>query len=294
MKQSWTRRQFVGAALSSSGVAAVSRLPLAWAEDKQTPQEEAPKRVRIALISDTHTTRGVKEEQPKHKARFERVIAAVNAFVPDWVLHGGDLTEGSRSEEIDDFKEQIGGLKAPLDWVYGNHDVGAKRVEGMKSGLSQERLERIETALGASFWEKSRAGLRVVGINTSLFNSGLARENEQWEFLEKALSPGGSRTVLLLHYPPFIKQMDEAEDPYWNIAPQPRARLLDLVTKGDVKAMLSGHLHRPLSLQSGGVPLVVGMPVSFGLPRDKQPVGWTEIILEPDGKLTKEWRTVEG
>lgn len=261
---------------------------LTWAQQKTVPQ-----RVKIALICDTHTTRGVQNEQPQHKARLEKVIAAVNDFAPYWILHGGDLTEGAKAEEVEDFKVQMSSLKAPVDWVYGNHDVGAKRVEGMKSGLSQGRLERIEAALGPSFWEKSRGGVRVVGVNTSLFNSGLAREAEQWEFLEKVLVPRPERTLLLLHYPPFIKSVDEAEDPYWNLAPEPRARLLALVARAGVKAMLSGHLHRPLALQAGEIPLVVGIPVCFGLPRDKQPVGWTEIIIEPDGSLTKQWRTVD-
>jgi hypothetical protein len=93
-----------------------------------------------------------------------------------------------------------------------------------------------------------------------------------------------------LHYPPFFKTPDEAEDPYWNLAPAPRERLLDLVKKGGVKAMLSGHLHYPLNLQFGSTPLIVGPAVSFGLPRGKQSVGWVEITIAPDGKLSSELR----
>lgn len=186
-------------------------------------------------------------------------------------------------------------MRAPLDWVFGNHDVGAKRVEGQKSGLTPERLERIEAALGASFWEKTRAGVRVVAVNTSLFNSGLAREAEQWEFLKTALSaPAAVPTLFLGHYPPFIASPDEAESPYWNLAPQPRARLLTLLEKGGVKAMLSGHLHRPLKLRHGNIPLIVGPAVSFGLPRATQPVGWTQITISSAGEFAFQWHAVAG
>jgi 3',5'-cyclic AMP phosphodiesterase CpdA len=284
-----TRREFVTAALTTVGAAAMPRL--VWA---QKTEKVATKPIRIALICDTHTTRGIQNDQPQHKARFDRVIAAVNASKPDWILHGGDLTEGAKPEEIEDFKEQVRALKAPMDWVYGNHDVGAKRVEGQKSGLSMQRVERIETTLGPSFWEKTRGGLRVVAANTSLFNSGLTRETEQWEFLENALhAPASTPTLFLGHYPPFIEKPEELEDPYWNIAPQPRTRLLALMKRGGVKAMLSGHLHRPLKLQYEGVPLVVGPAVSFGLPRESQIIGWTEINITGQGEFTAEWRAVE-
>lgn len=284
MNQPWTRRQFVTAALASSGAAV-----LASRMNRTFAAETAP--IRLALICDTHTTRGTTEDQPEYKPHFERVIAEVNAARPDWVLHGGDLTQSAKPEEITDFQEQARALQAPLDWVYGNHDVGAKHTDGGKGGITEARLERIEKAFGPSFWEKTRSGIRVVAINTSLINSGFAREAEQWEFLEGAFrAPADKPTLLLLHYPPFTKTPDEAEDPYWNLAPTPRERLLDLVKKGGVKAMLSGHLHYPLNVQYGDIPLVVGPAVSFGLPRAKQPVGWVEITIGPNGKFESELR----
>lgn len=247
-------------------------------------QPEIPGTVRIALITDTHTTRGVQNEQPLYKARFEQVIATVNERRPAWVLHGGDLTEDAAAEEIEDFKAQSAAIKAPLDWVYGNHDVGSKLLEASQDGITGERLARMETALGPAFWEKKHAGLRVIGLCASLINSGLPREAEQWAFLENALAaPSPEPTILLTHYPPFFRSADEPEDPYWNLAPEPRARLLQLAKQGGVKAILAGHLHYPLNLQFEGVPLIVSPPVSFGLPPETQPEGWTEITIAKDG-----------
>lgn len=302
MSENWTRRRLIGAALASTGLIAAARFNLASAAEKTAlaPIADAPARqvaaqgvIRIAFICDTHTTRGIKNGQPLFKPHFEKVITAVNASRPNWILHGGDLTESAKPEEIEDFKAQITGLQAPLDWVYGNHDVGAKRTDGSKGGITEARLNRIEASLGPSFWEKSRGGARVVAINTSLINSGLEREAQQWAFLESALAaPSAIPTLLLLHYPPFVKTAGELEDPYWNLAPQPRARLLQLVEKGGVRAMLAGHLHYPLQLQYAAVPLIVGPAVSFGLPRDKQPVGWTEITIAAGHQITSEIKYV--
>src|SRR6185436_8444874 len=76
---------------------------------------------RIALVSDTHCTRGDKDEQPRYHARLDKVMAAANAAQVDLVLIAGDLTEDGKPEQVNDFKDQIGGFKAPVWFVPGNH-----------------------------------------------------------------------------------------------------------------------------------------------------------------------------
>ena len=82
------------------------------------------------------------------------------------MLIAGDLTQSGKPEEIADFRELVSGFQAPVAWVYDNHDVGAKisGKEDAKGEINATRLERIETALGPSFWQKERAGLQVVGV----------------------------------------------------------------------------------------------------------------------------------
>lgn len=272
--------------------------------------QPAPAGVRIALVTDTHTTRGTGKDQPLYRGRLDKVIADVNAKGVAWVLIAGDLTQGGRDEELADFQAQIKGFHAPVSCVFGNHDVGAKSKEGTKEGVTAERVERFEAAMGPSFWAEERAGVRVVGITASLLGSGLKREAEQWDFLEKTLAPRPAPqatlvasaprttgaapvpTLLLTHYPLFLKAFDEPGDDYWNIEPAPRARLLDLLQKGDVKAVLSGHLHRPLQNDYRGVRFVTSLPVSFGLPRDHQPEGWTLITVSARGEINAETQTI--
>jgi 3',5'-cyclic AMP phosphodiesterase CpdA len=290
VNQFTTRRRFITSALTSAGALALTR----FASAQLLSNSATPKPIKIAFITDTHTTRGLKADQVKYAIYLKQIIAEINAAKPDWVLHGGDLTESASSEEISDFLEQIKALDAPIDWVYGNRDVGRKRVVGHFDAPDTAQIERIEAALGASFWEKTRAGVRVIGVNTSLFGSGLPLEAAQWDFLEAALQkPSATPTLYLGHYPAFIKTSAEEESPYWNLAPAPRARLLSLLEKGGVKAMLSGHIHRPLKLSYNDISFLVGPAVSYGLPRKTQQVGWTELTITPQGQIHSALRYIE-
>jgi hypothetical protein len=102
--------------------------------------------------------------------------------------------------------------------------------------------------------------------------------------------------LLLTHYPLYLKTPDEPGDPYWNVEPEPRARLLALLAKTDnLRAVLSGHLHRGLTNRGEGssVPgalLYTSPPVSFGLPRGHQPEGWSLITISRTGEVSAAFR----
>ena len=246
--------------------------------------DAAPATVRIALLTDTHTTHGTAEDQPLYKGHLDEVIAAVNAAHVDFALVAGDLTQGGKPDEMSDFQAQIKGLLAPVLVIPGNHDVGGKHIPGKEGGTTAERIARYEQSFGPSFWTKTLDGVRVIGLDASLLGSGLPQEETQWQFLETALqSPQSPPTLLVMHYPLYLVQPDELGGIYWNVEPAPRARLLALIKKnGHVLAVLTGHLHRPLVNKTPeGVLLYTSPPVSFGLPRGKQPEGWTLITVTP-------------
>ncbi|MCW3095143.1 MAG: metallophosphoesterase [Chthonomonadaceae bacterium] len=252
-------------------------------------QAQEKKTVRIALVSDTHTTRGTAEDQALYKGHLDQVIAQVNQAKVDVILIAGDLTQGGKAQDREDFQAQIKGFTVPVLVVPGNHDIGNKTTPEMPGAVTMKRIEAFEQAHGASFWSDTRFGVRIVGISSPMLGSGLPREAEHWTFLDKELAqPAALPTLLLTHYPLFIKTPDEPGGVYWNIEPEPRKRLLAALKKGGVKAVLSGHLHSPLNLQSDGITYVTTQPVSFGLPRGKQSEGWTLITVAPDGTIRSE------
>ncbi len=279
-----TRRHFLGALSATLLAARLSRA-----------EALAPRALRVALVCDTHTNLETEGEPALYRARFDAVIDQVNAAKVDAVLLGGDLTEGGSPATIAAFEAQAARLEAPQLRVAGNHDVGAKKAEGTKSNLSDERVTRFEAAMGPSLWAREIGGARFIGVNASLFGSGLQHEIAQWEFLEAALKKPNAAlygTHLLTHYPPFLTSPDEPSD-YWNIEPAPRARLLALLKQAQVRGVFSGHLHRPLFNQTDDLTLVTAPPVSFGLPRGKQSEGWTLVSIAPGGAIAFETRSIE-
>jgi 3',5'-cyclic AMP phosphodiesterase CpdA len=254
----------------------------------------APAPSRIAFVSDTHCTRSTLEDRPLYRGRFDKVIAAVNAARVDLVLLAGDLTQDGKPEEIADFHAQLRKFRAPAWCVLGNHDCGSKWFPKAEDPLTAARLARCERALAPSFFARTRAGVRVVGVNSALFGTGLPREQAQWQFLEKEFARPATRpTLLLTHYPLFVKTPDEPGGDYWNIEPEPRARLLELLRAGQVRAVLSGHLHKPLTNHVAGIQMIGTHPVSFGLPRGRQKQGWTLLTVPPTGAVQAELRYIE-
>lgn len=250
--------------------------------------------LRIALIADTHTNSATTGDQAKYKERLDHVIASVNSADADLVLIAGDLTQSGKPEDMAGFQTQIKGFHAPVWVVAGNHDVGAKHIPGKEGGVTAARVDLYEKNFGPSFWSKTQSGVRVIGIDSSLLGSGLSREADQWAFLETELdAPRKTPTLLVTHYPLFLTTADEPGGIYWNMEPQPRARLLTLLRRGGVRAVLSGHLHRPLVALQDGIFLYTTPPVSFGLPSGKQSEGWTLVTVSQDRQIAADFHQTD-
>ncbi len=247
---------------------------------------------RIALVSDPHVNRATNGMNASFRPHLTQVISQVNTSKVDFVLIAGDLAQGGKPEEFDDFRKRLKEFRAPVFYVPGNHDVGNKKLDGKRDEVTAERVALFEKKLGHSFYVKKRKGVRIVGINASLFSSGLLAQEKQWKMLEK-LGTSSKPTVAFMHYVPFTDKPDEKGGAYWNIEPQPRKRLLDLLKKAGVRTVLSGHLHRQLVNRADGVLFVTTPPVSFGLPKDKQREGWTLVTLPAEGEARFEFRYID-
>lgn len=252
--------------------------------------EAAPQRpVRIALLSDTHVRTNPTGDHAAYRDRLLQAIAQVREMKPDVTLFAGDLTENGSPEDFATFQTLASGLRRPVLWVPGNHDVGGKRLPGKDAGVTEESVAAYERLLGPSFGARTAGGARVIFLNASLLGSGLPAEARQWVLLERETArKGGAPKVILLHNPPFLQEPGEKGGDYWTVEPEPRARLLELARKGGVRAILSGHIHRPLRNDVAGVACITTPPISFGLPSAVQPEGWTQVEIATDGSVTAE------
>jgi hypothetical protein len=212
--------------------------------------------VRFAQISDTH----IRPDGIERCQVFVDHLAEIQASGYDFVIHTGDLMDEPSAWAARAFRALVSPLRAPIYFVPGNHDVYNPHL-GETEAPWWAKLE-VDSHLEAQFrgwfgptWHTfSCRGVHLVGIDSLIVNSGLAEEAEQWAWLEDTLEGLGRRgetIILFTHLPLFIRQPDEKLDSadfanrYLLIAPPGRDRLLDLVRKHHVAAVLSGHLHAP-------------------------------------------------
>jgi alkaline phosphatase D len=241
----------------------------------------------IALLSDTHTMAPTSQHDGVYEQHFEQAIAAVNKANVDFVLITGDLSNGGQPEQLREFRNHTKKFKAPVYYVPGNHDVGNKFNSGKTNGtITIERLKAYEREMGPSFFAKDDHGVRLIGLNASLFGSGFQQETEQWKFLKTELAKTSDTPKLLfMHYPLFVTNPTERGGGYWNVEPEPRQRVLNLCKNAGVKAVLTGHLHKPLTNEYEGI-LLLGTPaISFGFPRDAHLEGWTLVTIPKTGPI---------
>lgn len=249
---------------------------------------------RIGFLSDTHLNLRTNEPGLSYVRRADQAIAAVNDAKVDLVLVAGDLTDGGRPEQMALFKEKVKQFKAPVLFVPGNHDVGMVGRGKVETSITEGRVKRFASTLGPNWFDREEGGLRVIGVDSCLFESGLPEEAEQWKFLEQALArPSPRPTFLLEHYPLFLKAVDEGEVGTWNVGPEPRRRLLALLKQGGVKTVLSGHLHYPITNRVDGILFLGNGTTAFGLPPKKQPEGWMLLQVPREGEVHFEFRRLD-
>jgi 3',5'-cyclic AMP phosphodiesterase CpdA len=249
---------------------------------------------RIAFVSDTHLNLRTNESGIAYNRQFDQAMAAINAAKVDLVLIAGDLTDGGTREQMALFKRKVKQLKAPVLFVAGNHDVGMVGNDTVKTSITSAKVQLFSKELGPNWFACEKAGVRVVGLNSCLLGSGLKEEEEQWQFLEKELAkPHAKPTLLLEHYPLFIKEVDEPRMGTRNVPPEPRKRLLALVEQGGVRTVLSGHLHYPITNRLDGILFLGNTTTAFGLPRGVTPEGWMLLSVPREGEVQVEFRKLE-
>jgi 3',5'-cyclic AMP phosphodiesterase CpdA len=249
---------------------------------------------RVALVSDTHLNRATNGDQATYASHFDKAIEQVNAVGVDFVLIAGDLTQGSAPEQFADFKSAIKKFHVPVWFVPGNHDVGNKFNSGKPDHTTPKRVEAYEKYMGPTWFSTNCAGVRIIGVNSSILGSGLERENEMWKFLENELgAPASGPTILFMHYPLFLKDLDEPGGAYWDVEPAPRGRLYGLLKQGGVKIVLTGHLHHQLVNRRDGILFVSTPPTSFTVPASKKMLGWTLITIFKNGEATEAFQSIK-
>lgn len=209
---------------------------------------------RIVQVSDTHFS----ADYPALVANWECCTKAIRSLRPDLVVNSGDLSfNGADSDEDLAFAHaRMNELDLPWMAIPGNHDIGdSPRTEGTPNDqvIGPARRERYINVFGPDWWQHDIAGWRLVGINAQLFGSTLPEEEEQWDFLNNAVSGGTEgRVILFLHRPLFAHDPKVDGEPQRYVNQPVKNRLLNLIRRYRLAAVHSGHTHQWLAVADAG------------------------------------------
>ena len=213
--------------------------------------------VRFAQISDTHVRPDAIE---RCRVLLDHLVE-IQAGGYDFMIHTGDMMDEPSAWAARAVRAMLSQLRIPIYFVPGNHDVYNPPMGEIEApwwarlGVNSTVQASYRSWFGPAWHKFDCRGVHMVGIDSLIIDSGLPEEAEQWDWLEETLAEIALRQpeqiLLFTHRPLFIGQPDEDLDAtdfanrYLVVAPPGRDRLLGLVRKYRVTAVLSGHIHAP-------------------------------------------------
>jgi 3',5'-cyclic AMP phosphodiesterase CpdA len=226
---------------------------------------------RVVHISDTHLS----PEAAWFVPNFDAMVAIVSRHRPDLVVNTGDIAlDGARREDDLAFARRCHDL-IDARWVAlpGNHDLGDNPWRpGLAQPITDERRARYRRHFGDDHWLIDAGEWVLLGVNAQLFGSGLAAEDEQWEFVASAGRRAGGRPVaLFVHKPLFKEDPGETAVEGRYVPPDSRRRLATALGGADVRLVASGHVHQHRQHRVDGVSYSWAPSTAFVLPDRRQP-----------------------
>lgn len=228
--------------------------------------------ITVAQISDSHLKRELGTGDASPDAMLRRAVELVREAQPDVLLLTGDIADDGSTAAYERVAEAVGVLGVPVLATAGNHDD--------PTGVAE--------ILGATD-ELSIGGWRVLLVDTSIPATEHGRV-EVPAVLARLGSDDGVPTLLALHHPPITTSTHP-----WMRLEGGNELAIALAARGDVRVVLSGHLHEAFNVVFGGVSYI-GCSSSFYSIKhrnkefilDQGHVGALVLLLASDGEFT--WR----
>ena len=210
-------------------------------------------------ISDSHI--GFSKEANKDvTATFQLALEKINALPtpPSFLIHTGDLTQLSKTEEFDTFSEVIKGCRTKdVFYVPGEHDVLVDNGKSFRDRFSQK-------SQGAGWYSFDTNGVHFIGlVNVVNLTGGLGQlGDEQLAWLQQDVKGLGSSTpiVVFAHIPLW------AVYPAWGWGTSDSAQALGYLKRFGSVTVLNGHIHQVLQKVEGNVSFHTAMSTAFPQP----------------------------
>jgi 3',5'-cyclic AMP phosphodiesterase CpdA len=248
---------------------------------------------RLTQISDPHLARN----RPALTENFHRVSETIDSTRPDLVINSGDVSfDGPTSRDDLAFAKSLhDALPVECRTIPGNHDVGDNPTAVgplPTQSVTPETMQAFVSIFGEDRWRFEAAGWCFIGLNSLVMNTGLAREDEQFDWLASQLSSvNGKPLALFVHKPLYLNAPNDPELAATAIRyiPQPaRARLIEMLGTVDLRLVASGHVHQRRDFTRGHIRHVWAPSSGFIISDKKQEVigvkevGLVEYRFQPD------------
>jgi len=211
-------------------------------------------------ISDSHIGFH-RAENPDTSATLRQTIAKIRALPrqPDFVVHTGDITHLSTSQQFDDAQQILSELRVPIHFVPGEHDT-------QDPGNGREFLNRYGAhTRGDGWYSFDQAGVHFMGlVNVVHLNpggfGGLGPEQIAWIRDDVAHLRSSTPIVVFAHMPMWSLY------PQWGWGTQDAEAALEPLTRFGSVTVLNGHVHQIQQHVEGNITFHTAHPTAYPQP----------------------------
>jgi 3',5'-cyclic-AMP phosphodiesterase len=188
------------------------------------------------------------------QAALEKIGA--NSARPDFLLHTGDLTHGSKPAEFDTLEQVVSASRYQAFYVPGEHDTSTDD--------GKLYLERYGKGMKGNGWYSfDHKGVHFVGLNNVAQLEGMGKlGQEQLDWLKRDLSPlkGSTPIVVFAHIPLWVIY------PAWGWGTADSEQALAMLKRFGSVSVLNGHIHQVMQKVEGNLSFHTAMSTAFPQP----------------------------
>jgi 3',5'-cyclic-AMP phosphodiesterase len=200
---------------------------------------------------------------------------------PDLILITGDLVNAGAPEEYGTFLDIIGGVRAPIVPVTGNHDLRENLAEAFRLSSRFALQEPFIQYVVEDY------PVRIIVLDTATTGSGqpsMCPDRLSW--LSDRLAESDRPTLIAMHHPPFPAGVAWMEPKEKNWASQ-----LAQIVAGhpSIVRVVCGHVHRTMTVQWASTCAMAAPSTAHQVYPDLTSSAPPRFNLEAPGFLMHQW-----
>lgn len=218
--------------------------------------------MKILHLSDIHFRQSYEPSSDGYKNMLTKMVNPIEALVKcltevnqreqiDVVVISGDLTDGGQASDYTYLKKHLAAIigDKKLIVTLGNHDIKSQfRMGWLGQSASENSYNTID-----EFEE-----LAIISFDNSVFKNPNGHiSEEQFTWLEQALIATAEKPVIVMTHHHLLKEQN-------TIPAVPQAdKMINLLSKYHVLAILTGHTHHAFTGEIDGIPYYTSSSMSF-------------------------------